>query len=148
MLKSFTTAHQYKVLFGIPSFCTNARALSCPSQTSHSLSCLKMQSQRKNLPVCRKQMDGIRDVMNAAVSGEGGSSKRIAGEVGREYILQKDAPLPKEAPEKKESGRFGRFGSAHSSEGLGKPPLAPTMSRKVHNTTYPTLQCHVTETGI
>ena len=82
-------------------------------------------------------MDGIRDVMNAAVSGEGGSSKRIAGEVGREYILQKDAPLPKEALDKKDSGRFGRFGSAHSSEGLGKPPLAPTISRKVQNNPPP-----------
>jgi hypothetical protein len=74
-------------------------------------------------------MEGLRDVMNAAVTGEGGSSKRIAGEVGREYILQKDAPLPLEAEDKKDSGRFGRFGSAHSG-GLGKPPLAPTLGER------------------
>jgi len=87
-------------------------------------------------------MDGIREVMNAALTGEGGSSKRIAGEVGREYILQKDTPPPLEAPDKKDSGRFGRFGSAHSG-GLGKPPLAPSLGGRKVQTPFCTSDAHM-----
>lgn len=40
--------------------------------------------------VCRRQIDGLKDTMNASVMAgvEGAVAKRIAGDENREYILQ------------------------------------------------------------
>ena len=77
-------------------------------------------------------MEGIKDRMNAAVMGQGTTSKRIAGDAGREYVLHKDAPIPLDRkkssdglqPRKVETGASGGFSSGGSGP-LGKPPLAP-----------------------
>ena len=68
-------------------------------------------------------MEGIKDVMNSAVNNQGATSKRIAGDAGREYFLQKDAvPL---ADEKKSSSGLQPKRSSGGSGALGKPPLPP-----------------------
>jgi hypothetical protein len=46
--------------------------------------------------LCRRQVEGVKDAMNTAAAG-GSAARRIAGEVGREYILHKDAPQGEEA---------------------------------------------------
>ena len=78
-------------------------------------------------------MEGIKDKMNAAVTGqEGTTSKRIAGDAGREYVLHKDGPISLDRktssgglqPRKTETGGSGGLGSGGSGP-LGKPPLAP-----------------------
>ena len=46
---------------------------------------------RCRCPICRRQVEGVKDAMNTAAAG-GSAARRIAGEVGREYILHKDAP--------------------------------------------------------
>lgn len=75
-------------------------------------------------------MEGIKDVMNSAVSAQGTTSKRIAGDAGREYVLQKDAVVP--ADRKASSGglqplrsQSGQGSGALGSGPLGKPPLPP-----------------------
>lgn len=80
-------------------------------------------------------MEGIKDVMNAAVSNQGQVSKRIAGDAGREYVLQKDNIVPPDRkassgglqPYRSDSGKgSGPLGSgALGSSPLGKPPLPP-----------------------
>ena len=82
-------------------------------------------------------MEGIKDAMNAAVTGQGTTSKRIAGDADREYVLQKDAPvqmdrksssggLPSRKVETGGSGGPGSGGLGSGGSGpLGKPPLAP-----------------------
>lgn len=84
-------------------------------------------------------MEGIKDVMNAAVSTEGTTSKRIAGDARREYVLHKDAviPLDRKAssgglqPLRSDSGAMGSgrlgsgMGATLGSGGLAKPPLPP-----------------------
>ena len=77
-------------------------------------------------------MEGIKEVMNAAVAGQGSASKRIAGDAGREYVLHRDAPIPLDRKKSSgglqqrtsETGGSGGFGSGGSGP-LGKPPLAP-----------------------
>ena len=82
-------------------------------------------------------MEGIKDAMNAAVTGQGTTSKRIAGDADREYVLQKDTPvqidrkassggLPSRKMETGGSGGPGSGGLGSGGSGpLGKPPLAP-----------------------
>ena len=37
---------------------------------------------------CRREMEKMKDAVNAAAGGDGISTRRIAGDAGREYILQ------------------------------------------------------------
>ena len=38
--------------------------------------------------LCRREMEKMKDAVNAAAGGDGVRTRRIAGDAGREYILQ------------------------------------------------------------
>ena len=70
-------------------------------------------------------MDNIRGEMNAAVTGQDSTAKRIAGEASREYVFSKDKKLPSSKDDiKQQIAHFDRSKNDRKPSTLGSSGFA------------------------